>query len=245
MAMRSKLYLLLLSPLLFAAPLRASLSVYFQSVPASVDLGQVFTVTVQVASGSQPIGAISPTAMVMMGTASAMPLAGSPSPASMSLSATSSGIFTFSYSAVGCGYLQFSVTATGIESGLTVTASAGPSSLLSIVCPSPSPTASPASTEALAPSQGNAKVRGNKLMPLMGGMADFDYSLPFDGQISIQIFGRDGSRVHSVEHDLPAGSYTETWDGRNDQGAYVSSGVYVAIFRAKGLSKQLKIVVIK
>ena len=110
----------------------------------------------------------------------------------------------------------------------------------------PTPTLTPDYVTATPePSQGNASIPGNLFHPLQGPPLQLNYSVPFASVVTITIFNRNGVRVKSFSSDKGAGSWSESWDGRADDGNWVSSGVYAAYFKGKGLSKTLKLVVIK
>jgi hypothetical protein len=53
------------------------------------------------------------------------------------------------------------------------------------------------------------------------------FSIPHESMVSITIFDAAGRRVRRlVESAYPAGLHSVQWDGRNDQGHEISSGVY-------------------
>jgi hypothetical protein len=53
------------------------------------------------------------------------------------------------------------------------------------------------------------------------------YGLPHDGNISLMIYNVLGQRVRSLVNETrPAGRYEVTWDGKDDQGRSVGSGLY-------------------
>jgi hypothetical protein len=95
------------------------------------------------------------------------------------------------------------------------------------------------------PTSGSASIPGNLFHPLRGQPLQLNYSVPYDGMVTIKIYSRNGQLVKSLQSDRSAGSWTESWDGRADDGNWVSSGVYAAYFKGKGLSKTLKLVVVK
>ena len=55
------------------------------------------------------------------------------------------------------------------------------------------------------------------------------FDLPVDGELQLVIFDARGQRVRVLAAgSRPAGSYTARWDGRDDLGRSVGSGIYVA-----------------
>jgi hypothetical protein len=55
------------------------------------------------------------------------------------------------------------------------------------------------------------------------------YSVPSKGRVQIAVFNAQGSRVASLlEHTLEAGTYSLSWNGRDQAGVAVGSGVYFA-----------------
>ncbi|NQT24947.1 choice-of-anchor D domain-containing protein [candidate division KSB1 bacterium] len=55
-----------------------------------------------------------------------------------------------------------------------------------------------------------------------------NYEIPKDNHVSIFIYNTLGERVRTlVDGRRKAGSYTDKWDGRNEQGSKVSSGIYM------------------
>ncbi|MBI5805048.1 Ig-like domain-containing protein [candidate division TA06 bacterium] len=60
------------------------------------------------------------------------------------------------------------------------------------------------------------------------GNAEFRFGLPRDGKTSLEIYNVLGQRVKTlVNGNLPAGSHTVKWNGCDEDGRKVSSGVYV------------------
>ena len=54
-----------------------------------------------------------------------------------------------------------------------------------------------------------------------------DFSVPVDGQVSINVFNTAGQLVATlVDNQFRTGAYKATWDARDKQGEPVSSGVY-------------------
>ena len=72
------------------------------------------------------------------------------------------------------------------------------------------------------------------------------YQLPQKSDVLIAVFDALGKQVRVlVDKDQPAGDYTVVWDGTNDQGTSVASGVYVIRMRAGDFRAQNKVMLIR
>ena len=72
------------------------------------------------------------------------------------------------------------------------------------------------------------------------------YVVPSRGRVVIAVYDASGARVATlVDAEKAAGSYTEAWDGRDDAGRAVSSGVYFARISHASGSKSEKLVLLK
>jgi len=59
------------------------------------------------------------------------------------------------------------------------------------------------------------------------GQTSIDYQLPIRGHVKLSIYNVAGQLVKTlVDADQTSGNYSIAWDGRNDQGQTVNSGVY-------------------
>jgi hypothetical protein len=229
-----------------AAKAWAALAASMVASPSYVLLGQSVTVVMNVINnGGATVNNLQPSNIDQQGTGNAL-LVGGPSPASMSLASGMTGTFTFTYSAYGCGTLTFSGYATGTDSG-PLSSNDSQSSNVLIDC---GPTLTPTPiivyvTATPPPALGAASIPGNIFHPLQGGSLSLNYSLPYAGQLDISIYNRNGVKVKDIQVDSPAGSFSQAWDGRGDNGDLLASGIYVAVFRGKGLNKSVKLVIIK
>ncbi|MBN2416787.1 T9SS type A sorting domain-containing protein [bacterium] len=67
------------------------------------------------------------------------------------------------------------------------------------------------------------------------------YRLPESGSIKIVVYNSVGQEIRTlVDGVKEAGHYAVTWDGMNDQGVKVASGVYVVRLKAGSYSKNIK-----
>ncbi|OGC00943.1 hypothetical protein A2V82_17370, partial [candidate division KSB1 bacterium RBG_16_48_16] len=71
------------------------------------------------------------------------------------------------------------------------------------------------------------------------------YDIPHAAQVRLDIFDILGHQIKTLLHTRQAGSYTINWDGKNDQGVPVVSGIYLCRLDAGGIAKTIKIQVIK
>ncbi|MEW6754528.1 MAG: FlgD immunoglobulin-like domain containing protein [Candidatus Latescibacterota bacterium] len=68
------------------------------------------------------------------------------------------------------------------------------------------------------------------------------FSLPWAAPITVRVYNEQGQPVRSlVDEGMEAGEYQVTWDGRDDNGALVSSGVYLYQIEAPGLRMHKKV----
>jgi flagellar hook assembly protein FlgD len=69
------------------------------------------------------------------------------------------------------------------------------------------------------------------------------FDLPAAGPASLEIFDVTGRRIRAlVDGPLPAGSHALTWNGRDDHGSDVASGVYFVVLNAGGNTVRTKLV---
>ena len=70
------------------------------------------------------------------------------------------------------------------------------------------------------------------------------YDLPESGPVSLTVYDVAGRRIRSLVRSTtqPAGSYNVIWDGRDDDGRTVGSGVYFYSFRSEGLTTSRRMI---
>ena len=72
------------------------------------------------------------------------------------------------------------------------------------------------------------------------------FTLKQPAAVSLQVFNTHGQLVATlVEGTRPAGTYQTAWDGRDDQGQYVSSGAYIVRLDAAGQQASRKMILIQ
>lgn len=68
------------------------------------------------------------------------------------------------------------------------------------------------------------------------------YQLPSAGQVTLTIYDVLGRKVrHLVDGSQKVGHYTISWDGKDDTGQELKSGVYFCIFEARKFSETMKL----
>ncbi|UCF62723.1 MAG: T9SS type A sorting domain-containing protein, partial [bacterium] len=73
-----------------------------------------------------------------------------------------------------------------------------------------------------------------------------NYELPQNTRVQIVIYNLLGQRVKTLLNSyIKAGRHYVDWDGRNDQGYQLSSGIYIYRFESKEYSKTLKMILLK
>jgi hypothetical protein len=86
----------------------------------------------------------------------------------------------------------------------------------------------------------------NFLNPTKGETARFRVSFSEAGHLKAGIYDRRGSKIASlIDTDVSAGTTQVSWDGKNNQGSLVASGVYLLLFDASGTQSVSKVVVAK
>jgi flagellar hook assembly protein FlgD len=74
----------------------------------------------------------------------------------------------------------------------------------------------------------------------------FRYEIPYTTEIRLDIYDILGHHIKTlVQTKGQAGPYTTSWDGKNDQGMPVVSGIYFCRLDAGGIGKTVKVQVVK
>jgi len=72
------------------------------------------------------------------------------------------------------------------------------------------------------------------------------YQLPQTSDVQLQIFNVLGQKVRTLLNSkVEAGYHEAIWDGRNDLGHQVASGIYIYKFQAGNFQKTLKLMLLK
>jgi hypothetical protein len=73
-----------------------------------------------------------------------------------------------------------------------------------------------------------------------------NFGIPVNGEVTIEIYDLLGSRVRTLasgRHE--AGYYQVLWDGRNESGQFVTSGVYLYRLTSQGFVATRKMILVK
>ena len=78
---------------------------------------------------------------------------------------------------------------------------------------------------------------------LFTGSTSINYGITKDEHVSLKVYNAAGQAVRTlVNEDMKAGSYTATWDGRDNMGRHLSSGVYFTKLNTESINSSRKIV---
>jgi len=73
-----------------------------------------------------------------------------------------------------------------------------------------------------------------------------NFGIPKDGMVSLVVYNVLGQRVRTLaDAPMAAGQYSITWDGRNDAGSTLSSGVYFYRLQAGATAIVKKMLLLK
>lgn len=74
----------------------------------------------------------------------------------------------------------------------------------------------------------------------------FEFSLPVKSNVEIQVFNVLGQKITTLaDQEYPAGVYQVTWDGTNDAGQQIASGIYFYSMKAGSFSETRKLMMVK
>jgi flagellar hook assembly protein FlgD len=72
------------------------------------------------------------------------------------------------------------------------------------------------------------------------------YEIGAPGRVDIVIFDANGRRIRTlVSENRNTGSWTTQWDGRDESGQVVASGIYFCKMNAQGFESTQKMVLLK
>lgn len=81
---------------------------------------------------------------------------------------------------------------------------------------------------------------------------NISYALPFESEVEIKIFDIMGREIKTFDvNGVSAGYHSILWDGLNNNGNQVSSGIYIYVFKARSLettdffTKSAKMIMLK
>jgi len=87
----------------------------------------------------------------------------------------------------------------------------------------------------------------NVVKPEQGGKVDISFKAPEAGRVTVKVFNLAAELVRPVfEADVQAGIwYLATWDGKNEGGSVVGSGVYFISVKGAGVKMIRKVVILR
>jgi len=91
-----------------------------------------------------------------------------------------------------------------------------------------------------------ANVLNNPYPNPFNPMTNVSFELATAGMVRVRVFDSRGQLVRDlVRGEWPAGRHLVRWDGKTDQGATASSGVYFLRFEASGIADTKKMTLLK
>jgi len=102
---------------------------------------------------------------------------------------------------------------------------------------------SPAGPVAVEPQAGRGVVFAQNAPNPFARSTRFDFELPAPGRVALSVFDASGRLVRRVlDEPRPAGRQAVEWDGRDQAGALLGSGIYWARFQSAGASRAIRMV---
>jgi hypothetical protein len=91
----------------------------------------------------------------------------------------------------------------------------------------------------------NYKLEQNFPNPF-NGYTIFKYVLPKESVVSFIIYDILGRRIKTLQNQkMPAGTFNVSWDGKDENGKDVVSGIYIANFAAENFINTKKMMMLK
>lgn len=85
----------------------------------------------------------------------------------------------------------------------------------------------------------------NRFNPLAGETVAVTGLRMDHGQVTVTVYNAAGTLVRKVADRVDAANHAFFWDGKNEQGQVVASGVYLVMVTGNRLHKRFRIVVLK
>jgi hypothetical protein len=81
--------------------------------------------------------------------------------------------------------------------------------------------------------------------PARGGQVSLSFALPKAGAVKVALFDISGRQVRTVaDRAFTAGRYTLVWDGRDDRGAVLRPGMYLARVTSGGNTQSRRVLIV-
>jgi flagellar hook assembly protein FlgD len=72
------------------------------------------------------------------------------------------------------------------------------------------------------------------------------FAIPKNGYVTLEVYTLLGELVRTlINENLNVGTYSVSWDGKNDAGVSISSGVYLYRIHSEGFLKTQKMTLLK
>jgi len=114
--------------------------------------------------------------------------------------------------------------------------------------PTATPNSTPLATSTPLPPQKYLKIYNGQINPLHHEQAVIRWTQPQNGSVSITIYNLLGDKIITLQdhQNFSAGAYHEVnWDGRDENGKVVGSGIYIVHLQAGNYQERAKIAAIK
>ena len=108
------------------------------------------------------------------------------------------------------------------------------------------PGATPVESETIVASLPEGCALGQNYPNPFNATTCIDYQTPPGGHTTLEIFNVSGQRVRTlVDSEQPAGQHTITWDGWDNSGRQVASGVYFCRLQANHFQETIKMMLVR
>ncbi len=97
----------------------------------------------------------------------------------------------------------------------------------------------------VTPTPAEIEVKNNVINGFKGERLVIQYRLDNEGQVEIRIYDRTGRPVVHFYEKKPAGVYEFTWEGKDDSGSFLASGIYTVYIKTPLVEKKIKAAVIR
>lgn len=98
---------------------------------------------------------------------------------------------------------------------------------------------------AITPTPAEIEVKNNVINAVKGEKLVIKYRMDNQGQVEIRIYDRTGRPVVHFYEKKPAGVYEFTWEGKDDSGSLLASGIYTVYIKTPLVEKKIKAAVIR
>ncbi len=97
----------------------------------------------------------------------------------------------------------------------------------------------------VTPTPAEIEVKNNVINGFKGERLVIQYRLDNEGQVEIRIYDRTGRPVVHFYEKKSAGVYEFIWEGKDDSGSFLASGIYTVYIKTPLVEKKIKAAVIR